>query len=182
SGDVRGAFDALLGCSQYPFVYPAFLAAVEGIFGFGEATCRAATTALWCGAIFGVFLLAREVEEEGIGPWIAAAFAALSPMALAFAGTLFLEVPFACASVFAIRAWIRRRRRPGTAGELAAGAWIALCLFTKWDYGLLLCAGLAVDWTFDAILAFRAGERRAFLARSAALAAVPTFLSLWWFV
>src|SRR6185436_2344650 len=37
-------------------------------------------------------------------------------------------------------------------------------------------------WTFDAILAFRAGERRAFLARSAALAAVPAFLSLWWFV
>lgn len=182
AGDLRGAFDVLLGCSQYPFVYPTFLAAVEAVFGFGEATCRAAATVVWCAAILGVFLLAREVEDDGIGPFFAAAFAALSPMALAFAGTLFLEVPFACASIFALRAWLRRRRRPRIASEVAAGAWVAVCLFTKWNYGLLLGAGLAVDWTLDAILAFRAGERRAFLSRSAALALVPALLCLWWFV
>jgi hypothetical protein len=181
-GDLRGAFAVLLGCSQYPFVYPAFLTAVQGLFGLGEPVCRAATTVLWCATLFGIFLVAREVDDRGLSPWLAAAFAALSPMALAFAGTLFLEVPFACASVFALRAWLRRRHRPGVRREVAAGAWIAACLFTKWNYGLLLAAGLGLDWILEAIEAARAGNGSAFAKRSLALAAVPVFLLLWWFV
>src|SRR4029079_17079786 len=33
SGDVRGACEVLLGCSQYPFLYPAYLASVQAVFG-----------------------------------------------------------------------------------------------------------------------------------------------------
>jgi hypothetical protein len=182
SGDVRGAFDALLGCSQYPFLYPAYLTAAQAVFGLGEAVCRAATTVLWCASLFGIFLVAREVDGRKLSAWLATAFAALSPMALAFAGTLFLEVPFACASVFAIRAWLRRRSRPSPRRELVAGAWIAACLFTKWNYGLLLVAGLGLDWLVEAVQAARGGGSRAFSKRSLALAAVPAALLLWWFV
>ncbi len=182
SGDVRGAFDVLLGCSQYPFLYPAYLTAVQAVFGLGEPVCRAATTVLWCAALFGIFLLAREVDERKLSAWLATAFAALSPMALAFAGTLFLEVPFACASVFALRAWLRRRKAPGVRRELAAGAWIAACFFTKWNYGLLLAGGLGLDWILEAVEAARAGNGRAFSRRTLALAAVPAALLLWWFV
>ena len=182
AGDLRGAFDVLLGCSQYPFAYPVFLAAVEAVFGLAEPVCRASTTVLWCSALLGVFLVAREIGEGTLAAWLATAFAALSPMALAFAGTLFLEVPFACASVFALRAWMRRRTRPSLGRELAAGAWIAACLFTKWNYGLLFAAGLGLDWIFEAVEAARAGDGAAFAKRGLALAAIPALLLLWWFV
>src|SRR5262249_9841199 len=131
-GEVRAAFDALLGCAQYPFAYPCFLAAVQAVFGVGEAVCRATGTVLWCPPLFGLFLLVRESSSgDRLSPWLAMAFGALSPMALAFAGTLFLEIPFACVSVFALRAWLRRASRPSTRSEIAAGAWITACVFTK---------------------------------------------------
>lgn len=185
-GEVRSAFDALLDCARYPFVYPAFLSAVQGTFGVGEAVCRAAGTVVWCAALYGLFLLGVELSREDRGrrlaPWIAMAFGALSPMALAFSGTLFLEVPFACVSVYALRAWLRRRSRPGTSSELAAGAWIAACVFTKFNYGLLLLLGLCLDWLCEAVSAARAGEWRAFLRRSASLWLVPVAVALWWFI
>jgi len=180
-GELRLACDALLGCSQYPFVYPAVLAAVQAVFGAGEATCRATGTVLWCATLFGLFRLVRDLArgERGgaLAPWIAMAFAALSPMALAFSGTLFLEVPFACASVFALRAWLRRRSNPGACSELAAGAWVAACLFTKFNYGAMLALGLALDW-----LASARGGGSGFARRSALLALVPAAAILWWFV
>jgi hypothetical protein len=182
-GEVRAAFDALLGCAQYPFVVPSFLAAVQAFFGVGEAVCRAADTVLWCATLFGLFLLARESSRgDRLSPWLAMSFGALSPMALAFAGTLFLEIPFACVSVFALRAWLRRETRRSTRSEIAAGAWIAACIFTKFNYGLLLAAGLGVDWTFDAIARLRQGERAELARRSAALLAIPAAALLWWFV
>ena len=181
-GEVRAAFDALLGCSQYPFVFPSFLAAVQGIFGVGEAVCRAAGTVLWCATLFGLFLLGREVSQKGsLAPWLAMAFGALSPMALAFAGTLFLQIPFACASVFALRAWLRRSSHPGTRSELAAGAWIAACIFTKFNYGLLLAFGFALDWLFETITVLRSGEVAAWARRSGALLLIPAAACLWWF-
>ncbi|HEV8111524.1 MAG TPA: hypothetical protein VGR31_02015 [Planctomycetota bacterium] len=185
-GEVHAAFDALLGCSQYPFVFPVVLAVVQGIFGIGEAVCRATGTVLWCTTLFGLFLLGRELagdqRERSLAPWIGMAFGALSPMALAFAGTLFLEIPFACASVFALRAWLRRGSRPGRGSEIAAGAWIAVAVFTKFNYGLLLGFGLALDWVCEAVVAARAGAFAAFARRSAALVLVPALSFAWWFL
>jgi hypothetical protein len=185
AGELRAAFDAALSCSQYPFVYPVVLAAVQGIFGVGESVCRATGTAVWCAALFGLFLLGRELSrEEGhrsLTPWIAMALGALSPMALAFAGTLFLEIPFACASVYALRAWLRRSSRPRNGSEIAAGSWIAVCLFTKFNYGLLLAFGLALDLFCEGIAAARAGAFAPFTRRCALLALVPAAACLWWF-
>jgi nitrate reductase NapE component len=181
-GEVRGAFDTLLGCSQYPFVYPSFLAAVQAVFGVGEAVCRAAATVLWCATLFGLFLVGREVSPKGsLAPWLSMAFGALSPMALAFAGTLFLEIPFVCASVFALRAWLRRSSHPGRRSEITAGAWIAVCLFTKFNYGFLLAFGFALDWLFETIAACRSGEGAACARRTGALLLIPAVALLWWF-
>lgn len=182
-GEVRAAFDVLLGCSQYPFVVPCFLAAAQAVFGIGEAVCRAANTVLWCATLFGLFLLGRESSKgERLPPWLAMAFGALSPMALAFAGTLFLEVPFACASVFSLRAWLRRGSHPSMRSELAAGAWITACLFTKFNYGLLLAFGLALDWSLEAMSSFRSQEGSAAVRRGAVLLSIPAVAVLWWFV
>ncbi len=166
--------DALLDCAQYPFGYPLVLAFAQGIFGVGEAVARATTTAIWCVALFGLYLLAREASVSRRAPWIAMGLGALSPMALAYAGTLFLEIPFVCASIWTLRAWMRRGIAP-----FRAGAWIAACLFTKWNYGLLLAFGLFVDWGIDLV---RAEDKAGFLRGSVRLAIVPALAIAWWFV
>jgi hypothetical protein len=185
-GDFAAAHTALLDCQQYPFVWPLVLAAVQAVTGISEHACRVAGTLAWCWTLFGLFLLGRElgarVEPKLKGarflPWVLFALGALSPLALAYAGTLFLEVPFACMAVWALRAWIRR---DGTATrELAAGEWITLALFTKWNYGLLLCGGLAVAWYLEGFEARR--DLPKYVGRTIALAIVPFLACLWWFV
>jgi hypothetical protein len=186
SGDFAGAHTALLDCQQYPFVWPLVLALVQAVTGISEHACRIAGTLAWCATLFGLFLLGRElgarVEPKLRGarflPWALLALGALSPLALAYAGTLFLEVPFACMAVWALRAWIRR---DGTATrELAAGEWIALALFTKWNYGLLLCGGLALAWYFEGFAARR--ELGKYVGRTIVLVLVPLLACVWWFV
>ncbi len=185
-GDFAGAHTALLDCQQYPFVWPLVLAAVQAVTGISEHACRVAGTLAWCWTLFGLFLLGRElgarVEPKLKGarflPWALFAFGALSPLALAYAGTLFLEVPFACMAVWALRAWVRR---DGSATrELAAGEWITLALFTKWNYGLLLCGGLAVAWYFEGFEARR--DMAKYIGRTMALVLVPLLACVWWFV
>jgi hypothetical protein len=185
-GDFAGAHTALLDCQQYPFVWPLVLAAVQAFTGISEHACRVAGTLAWCWTLFGLFLLGRElgarVEPRLKGaralPWVLFALGALSPLALAYAGTLFLEVPFACMAVWALRAWVRR---DGSATrELAAGEWITLVLFTKWNYGLLFCGGLALAWYGEGFDARR--ELGKFVGRSVALVLVPFLACLWWFV
>lgn len=186
AGDLAGAHTALLDCAQYPFVWPLVLALVQAVTGLSEHACRVAGTLAWCWTLFGLFLLgcelAARIEPKPRGarelPWLLLALGALSPLCLAYAGTLFLEVPFACMAVWALRAWIRR---DGTATrELAAGEWITLALFTKWNYGLLLCGGLAVAWYFEGFAARR--ELGKFVARTFVLVLVPLIACLWWFV
>src|SRR5258705_4522558 len=74
AGELRSAFDALLGCGQYPFVYAMLLAAVQAVFGVGEAVCRATGTVLWCTTLFGLFLLGKELagddRDRSLAPWI----------------------------------------------------------------------------------------------------------------
>jgi hypothetical protein len=197
-GRTREALGALLDCSRYPFVYPLVLALVQGAFGISDHVCRVLGTVTWCTALFGLFLLGRELARAlqaanpgrsrswALLPWATMALGALSPLALSYAGTIFLEVPFACAAVFTLRAWLRRRGDldAGTRArrELAAGAWIAVMFFTKFNYGLMLGAGLTLDWIAESVGAARRRELRAHLRASLWLATLPVIAGLWWFV
>lgn len=188
--EIGRAFGALLDCAQYPFAWPVCLALAQSLSGISEHVARAACIVAWCATLVGVFLLACELalalpEDRRARrwvPWIAFALAALCPLALSYAGTLFLEVPFACAAVFALRAWVRLAREPSRRRAFAAGTWIALALFTKFNYGLLLVLGLALDALVQLAGAARRGETRPFLARMARTALVPAVACAWWFV
>jgi len=187
--DLGHAFDALLDCSQYPFVWPVCLAAAQAVFGISEVVARSVGIAAWAAALVGIYLLARELEcalprerARGWLPWIAFTLAALSPLALDYAGTLFLEVPFTCAAVYALLAWVRLSRAPSNRGAYMAGAWITLALFTKFNYGLLLGFGLALDALVQCVSNVRAGNTRVFSGWMLRAAAIPAIACLWWFV
>jgi len=185
-GDLALAHTALLDCQQYPFVWPLVLTGVQALTGISEHACRVAGTLAWCWALFGLFLLGRElgarIEPRLPGArwlsWSLFALGALSPLALAYSGTLFLEVPFACMAVWALRAWVRRDG--SLTRELAAGEWITLALFTKWNYGLLLGGGLALAWYCEGFAARR--ELGKYIGRTIVLLVVPLIACLWWFV
>lgn len=197
-GRVGEALQALLDCTRYPFVYPVVLALVQGVFGISEQAGRVVGTLTWCATLFGLFLLGQELarllyrdsasktRSWAYLPWFSMALGALSPLALSYAGTLFLEVPFTCAAVFTLRAWLRRRgdldARTQARRDLAAGAWIAVMFFTKFNYGLMLGAGLVLDWIAECIGAARRSEFRAQMPRTLRLAAVPIIAWSWWFV
>jgi hypothetical protein len=191
-GSPGGALDALLECERYPFAYPLVLCGAQAVFGVSETTCRVTGTLLWCLALFGLFL-AGERARRGLGvraavmPWLGLAFGALCPLALGYAGTLFLEVPFACFAIFGLRAWLARTHasgaREGLRRDLAAGAWISLCMFTKFNYGFLFALGLALDAATEVcVSASRGGEWRASARRALQAAALPVIALLWWFV
>jgi hypothetical protein len=198
AGQMRASIGALLGCSQYPFVYPVCLALAQAVFGLSEHVARVVGVCTWCATLFGLFLLGREIARRmrrevaretrsvRLVPWLAIALGAMSPLALSFAGTLFLEVPFTCAAVFTMRAWLRRvddvdaptlARR-----DLAAGAWLTTAFFVKFNYGVLLAGGLALDWMIEAVRAAQAGSLNEHVRRASWLAAVPVIAGLWWFV
>jgi hypothetical protein len=197
-GRIGEAARALLDCAQYPCVYPSCLAIAEAIFGLSERVARVLGTLVWCTTLFGLFLLGREIARGLVSeardrarssrfiPWTTMALGALSPLALAYSGTLFLEVPFTCAAVFALRAWLRRGHAPdartSARREFAAGAWITVAFFAKFNYALMLGAGLAADWLADAVRSWRAGSLRAYLARARWLCGVPLLAGIWWFV
>lgn len=114
-----------------------------------------------------------------VAPWLAIALLALSPLSIAYAGTLFLETASACAAVWALVAWIRAWSTPSRARALVAGAALTIALFTKWNYGFLLAAALAVD----VVLRVAAHGERAQRGRNAAwIALVPALALAWWFV
>jgi hypothetical protein len=194
----RRAASALLACERYPFAFPVVLACQQLVFGASERGARLLVTALWGLTLFGVFLLARRAgaacgerdpPTETVA-WLALLFGALCPLAVGFAGTVFLEVPFACAMVFALLAWLRRSdatsggtsRATERRRDLAAGAALALCFFTKFNYGLLLGFALSLDLLVELMLELRAGRGREFVRRTAALAAIPLAGFAWWFL
>lgn len=200
-GEWKVASDALLGCQQYPFVYPVVLAIVQAFTGVSELACRMSGRVCWAIALFAIFLVAREVANAlarersktisadnscaSWTPWIAMVLAALSPAALAFSGTLFLEVPFTAVAMFATFAWLRRRPlgyecHPGR--DVIAGAALALALFTKFNYGGMLAAGCAFDLMLEGVQAIRDNALKAWLTSAARIASVPLATCLWWFV
>jgi uncharacterized membrane protein len=200
-GEPREAFDALLDCAQYPPGYPIVLAGLQAFTGPSEMACRIFGRLLWALGCFGVFLLAEEMVaslrrsrgERGallvrpppgdeLVPWLALALAVSSPLVLMYSATLFLEVPFTVASIFALRAFLRRdadhprwRRR-----ELAAGAWLAALFFLKFNYGVLLWLGVLLELVFEGAFDILGGRGRRFAVRLAWLAAIPALLLAWW--
>lgn len=196
-GDVRAFFEGLHSCAQYPFAWPLVLAAVQLVTGTSEHAARVSGTLAWCLALFGMFCVARELvralrrvrgplASDRSMPFVALCLAAFCPLALAFAGTLFLEVPATCAIVWALYAWLVRARCAGTPRErraqLVASAAIALAFFTKFNYGLMLALALALDWSFDFLRELRSGTVAGFVRRSAWLLPIPLVLLVWWFV
>ena len=185
---------ALHDCQQYPFGWPLVLGALQGFLGISEMVCRWAGIAAWGMTLFGLFLLGEELARAQRGgvlaparrgdrllPWIALTLGALSPLALHFAGTLFLEIPFTLCAVFTLRAWLRRREGV-LARELIAGLWLTAAFFTKFNYGLLLAFGCGLDWLCQAVAEGRAGRLKALLVRGAWLGIVPLFAAGWWFL
>ncbi len=200
SGDPREVLAIAVACQQYPFVFPAWLASAMALFGPTETVARFAARALWPLALLGLWWLGRELELRTRGPhanpsrrWLvpalAVAFGATSPMLLAFSGSLFLEVPSFVVGVFALRAWLRRGdraleddRAQAICRDLAAGAWISVAFFTKFNYGLLLGAGLFLDLAITAVESLRRRQGWRFAERTLWLAAPVALSFAWWFV
>jgi hypothetical protein len=197
AGEPGLAFDALLDCQQYPFVHPVALAVAQAFTGLSERTCRVVGRLVWALGCFGLYLLGEQLARRRAGsrrgpsggawiPWLALAFGALSPLALAFSGTLFLEIPFVTASIFALRAWLRRdpldEEAPRPARDVRAGAWLALCFFVKFNYGLLLGAGLALETLVELVISLRERRARIWARRTLAAALVPVLALAWWFL
>lgn len=204
SGEIGLAIGALLDCAQYPPAWPALLGIAQFLGGVSEPFARGLTSLAWAAALAFVYAVTRGAARASgradprTAPWAALALGSLCPLAASFSGTLFLEVPSALATGFALWAWMRRadgESVPGRDGEparrsrgrvetreLVAGLAIALALFTKWNYGLLLGMALAIDWAFELVAARKAGRSRDFLLRARWLVAVPLAACLWWFV
>ena len=190
-GDWTGALRNVVDCHQYPFGYPLVLALVQSVVGVSEAVCRATGRVVWVALALGAFLLVREVAlrrarpERGddLAPWMAFGLVLASPLTLAFAGTLFLEVPAAATIVFALWLWLRRQREDASVGsQVLAGFALAAAFFTKFNYGGLFVAGIVLALTVEAVLRLRAGEGRRLARDVAAVSLVPLVVSLWWFV
>ncbi len=198
AGEIESAFDVLHNCVQYPFGWPLVLMLVQWIFGLSELACRSAGLVAWCGVIFGSFLLAKEVGRAGredgqapapgedLFPWLALGFTALSPLGLGYGQSLFLEVPFAFCAVFALRAWLRRlscRGKPGEgARHVIAGLWLSAAFFVKFNYGILLIFGCALDALVGLMIAWRRGAGWAEMRRLCFTFAPLACGLLWWLV
>jgi len=184
--DAGGFADALLDCERYPFVLPLLLGLEQLVFGISEHGARVFCTLLWCATLLTVFCVARRASGSDAAGWLALLAAATSPLALSFAGTVLLEVPSACAIALALWLWIRRRElaltRTCRRTDVAAGAALALAFFTKFNYGLLLAAGLALDELIELGLAARKGRARVALASLRDVLLVPSVLLAWWFL
>lgn len=189
AGDLGGAMDALHSCTQYPFVWPTLLGLVQALTGPSEAVARVMGVLLWGLTMVGAHKLTRVAgarmgmgeRELGRASWGALALCGASPLAAAYAGTLFHAVPSACAVVWTLFAWLRRGPdRPQA--DLLAGLAFALVFFTKFNYGLLLAAIFTSDFLFEWIMAPRGGTARQMGGRALRLAVPGLVLCCWWFL
>ena len=195
AGEMGHSADALLGCDQYPFVFPLVLAVGQGLVGIGQDEARWVALLFWfVVGLWGLLRLGHELwaDQEGEAPprraehlLVPLALFALAPLPWRYASSLFLEVPFLVLAAHTLASWIHLRRTPGTPmAALRAGVLLALCVFTKFNYGLLLLGGLCVDAMVARLLPSRSAPR---VTDSGAgnkqwLFWLPlTLLSLWWF-
>ena len=189
-GELREAINVVLSCERYPPMGPAIHGVIGWAFGSDELLMRQTQRWFWALGLLGIFLLARsatqpdEDDEPSPGtrgaPWMALALLAMSPLALAFGGTLFIEPIFSAFGTLAVAAWIVRCRTDSARWDFIAGVLLAASLFTKWNYGLLLGGALAVDLILEGVT--RREHLRPYLFSVLRLG-LPTFLvCLWWFL
>ena len=195
-GELGQAADALAGCDRYPFVFPLILAAGQGVVGIGQDEARWVALLFWfIVGLWGLLRLGQEVwaDQEGEAPprraehlLVPLALFALAPLPWRYAASLFLEVPFLVLATHALASWIHLRRTPGTPWEaIRAGTWMALCVFTKFNYGLLLLGALGLDVIVGRILPARSVPTvtASGTKHKQWLYWLPlSLLSLWWFV
>ena len=190
AGDLGGVFDAVHSCTQYPFVWPTLLGLAQAAFGPSEAVARSIGVLLFGLTMVGAHQLTRAVaqrlgmgaREGGCAAWGAFAACALSPLAAAYAGTLFHAVPSACVITWALVAWIHRDpERPSS--DFLAGFAFALVFFTKFNYALLLGAVFTSDFLFEWLCAWRAGgDARKMWGRLLRLGLPMLLMCAWWFL
>jgi len=188
AGDLGGAFDAIHSCTQYPFMWPSLLGVIQALTGPSEAVARVIGVLLWGLTMVGAHRLTREAgarmgageREVGYASWGVLLLCGSSPLAAAYAGTLFHAVPSACVIVWALVAWLGRGEdRPKA--DFLAGFMLALAFFTKFNYGLLLAAIFTSDFLFEWIMAARAGTARQVGGRALRLVSPGLVLCGWWF-
>lgn len=216
--DPVAAAQVAVECQQYPFVVPVVWGALAAVTGQGaDVEVFGRRLGRWVLALLalGAALLARELvralfethEEQGAGPpakidreeWcgalVAFALVLMSPLSVDYAGTWFLEVPFAALAVWSVWAWLRRVQLRGEPGagrrDLVCGALLTAAFFTKFNYGLLLGFGAALALAWEALGVWirplratwpREQSGAAFGASVLRLAAVPLVGFAWWFV
>jgi len=168
--------DAFLDCSQYPPGWPLVLSLWQGLCGIGETSARAFGCLSLGLLAHAVYLVALAAARDARVAWLGFSIVALSPLCWAYGSTLFLEVPFAAAAAFTLHAWLVRAERPH--GALRAGAWFACAFFIKFNYGLMLLAGLSAAWLAQVLLR----RQREALRDLLQLSAVPLVAGLLWFV
>ncbi len=172
-----GAFgDAFLDCSQYPPGWPLVLSLWQSVCGISESSARALGCLSLGMLAFGVYLVGLAAARSALVAWLGFAIVALSPLCWAYGSSLFLEVPFAAAAAFTLHAWLVREERAH--GALCAGAWFTCAFFIKFNYGLMLLAGLGGAWLLEVLLR----RRREALRDLFQLTAVPLVAGLLWFV
>jgi hypothetical protein len=185
-------FRVLHGCQQYPFGWPLVLLGFQALFGVGEIVARAAGWAAFALLLALLALTGRAIEVEcASGPnpistrRLAPLFALLTPLLLAFAPTLFLEVPSALALLATFYVWLAAQRAstPARAAllSLLASARAMLAFFTKFNYALLFVIGLALDLALR-LATCRMSERGWRLRAALWLLPVPLAALAWWFV
>jgi hypothetical protein len=109
---------------------------------------------------------------------------ALAPLPWRYAPSLFLEVPFLIFAAHALASWIDLRRNGATPwGALRAGIWLALCVFTKFNYGLLVVGALVLDGLLGRFVPAPNADRcPAPGPRQLLFGTGLGLLCLWWFV
>ena len=195
SGDLGEAARVALDCNQYPFVYPTVVAAAELLFGAAdnpEHFGRRVGRFVWSLGLLGLLLLSLELSvglaesTRKLAAFFTLCLGLFSPLFMDYSGTWFLEVPFATVSIFCLALWLRRTRLMGYPGggrrDLAVGVLIAMAFFTKFNYGLLLGAGLFLDVCLGAFFAIRDRTVSLFALSTLRIALVPLVAFAWWFL
>jgi hypothetical protein len=187
---LRARLDVLNDCDQYPFVVPVYLAGVQALFGIDEAVARGALFGLWLVlGVGGLAVLGRSLARRmGLPAQLALLLpllAFLSPLVWRYAPSLFIEVPFLVVATWTLVAWLGRQ---GTSEnwskgrELLAGALVAACFFTKFNYGGLFALALALDWLAESVGEVRGRRLLEQSRRTLWLAAPFAVVGFWWFI
>lgn len=128
----------------WPPLHAILLASVLNVTGYDPAFAVLPSLCAWAGLLVGVFVLARRIAPMGGN---VAGFAAMlcllaSPTHRAFATDVMLESLGVCLSVWALERYVALRQSPSGATGRALGVVLTLLFLTKFNYWVLVVAGL----------------------------------------